>query len=160
TFTDRNGTAHAYSYDVLGRQTADAVVALGPGVDGQVLRQETAYDTGGRPYLHTSYDDPYAGNVVNQVQQVYNGLGQLIAEYQSHYGPVDPTSTPAVQYAYSEMAGGANHSRLVSLTYPNGRVLHYGYNAGLDDATSRLSFLAADDGFGGPGTHLEEYSYL
>src|SRR5262249_58130917 len=51
-------------------------------------------------------------------------------------------------------------SVLVSMTYPNGRVLHYGYNTGVDDSISRLSFLADDDGAGGVGTHLEEYSYL
>jgi RHS repeat-associated protein len=69
-------------------------------------------------------------------------------------------STPSVQYAYSAMAGGANHSRLISMTYPNGRTLHQVYNTGTDDALSRLSFLADDDGAGGIGTHLEEYSYL
>ena len=29
--TDRNGTTHAYSYDVLGRQTLDAITTLGSG---------------------------------------------------------------------------------------------------------------------------------
>jgi RHS repeat-associated protein len=158
--SDRNGTTHVYSYDVLGRLTADAVIVLGGGVDGQVMRLETAYDTGGGPYLFTSFDSSSGGNVLNQVERLYNGLGQLITEYQSPYGPVVPGGTPSVQYAYSEMADGANHSRLVSLTYPNGRVLHYSYNPGLDDAISRLSFLADDDGSGGIGTHLEEYSYL
>src|SRR5262249_19070744 len=45
--TDRNGTTHTFSYDVLGRLTVDAVTTLGSGIDGAVLRQETAYDTGG-----------------------------------------------------------------------------------------------------------------
>jgi hypothetical protein len=52
------------------------------------------------------------------VQQAYNGLGQLLTEYQVHAGAVNTSTTPRVQYAYTEMAGGANHSRLVSLTYP------------------------------------------
>jgi RHS repeat-associated protein len=157
--TDRNGTVHTYSYDVLGRLTADAVTVLGLGVDGHVQALQTAYDTGGRPYLYTSFDAPSGGNIINQVQQVYNGLGQLTAEYQFHGDPA-VTTPGVVQYTFSEMAGGANHSRLVSMTYPNGRVLHYGYNPGLDDSISRLSFLADDDGSGGSGTHLEEYSYL
>ena len=152
--TDRNGSTHAYRYDVLGRQTADAVTALGAGVDGQVLRLETAYDTGGRPFQYTSYDNPVAGHIVNQVRQDYNGLGQLITEYQAHGGAVDTTTTPKVQYAYSEMAGGANHSRLVSMTYPNGRVLAYDYAAGVDDAISRLTSQADGSGI------LEAYSYL
>src|SRR5205807_6848791 len=53
------------------------------GVDGTVRRLETAYDTGGRPYLYTSYDAASGGNVVNQVQEAYNGLRQQIAEYQA-----------------------------------------------------------------------------
>src|SRR5262249_17217666 len=36
TYTDRNGSVHTYTYDVLGRQTADAVTVLGAGVDGSV----------------------------------------------------------------------------------------------------------------------------
>src|SRR5262249_34408964 len=127
TKTDRNGTVHAYSYDVLGRLTADAVTTLGTGVDGSVRRLEIAFDTGGRPYLNTSYNSASGGNIVNQVQRVYNGLGQLVTEYQSHTGPVNIGTTPSVQYAYSMMAGGANHSRPAAITYPNGRVLNYNY---------------------------------
>jgi RHS repeat-associated protein len=152
--TDRNGTTHAYTYDVLGRQTADAVTALADGVDGQVLRLETAYDTGGRPFQYTSYDDAVAGHIVNQVRQDYNGLGQLITEYQAHGGAVDPMTTSKVQYAYSEMANGVNHSRLVSMTYPDGTVLRYNYGAGVDDAISRLTSLSDNTGI------LEAYHYL
>ena len=36
TMTDRNGTVHSYSYDVMGRQAADAITTLGSGVDGTV----------------------------------------------------------------------------------------------------------------------------
>src|SRR5205823_14988087 len=93
TYTDRNGSVHTLSYDVLGRQTADAVTTLGSGVDGSVRRIEIAYDTQGNPYLLTSYDAASGGSVVNQVQRSFNGLGQLTAEYQSHSGAVN-TSTP------------------------------------------------------------------
>ena len=41
------------------------------------------------------------------MQDVYNGLGQLTGEYQSHSGAVNIGTTPEVQYAYTEMAGGA-----------------------------------------------------
>jgi YD repeat-containing protein len=155
--TDRNGTTHSYSYDVLGRRTADAVTVLGAGVDGQVRRIETAYDSQGNDYLITSYDAPTGGNVVNQVLRQYNGLGQLTAEYQAHTGAVDTSSTPAVRYTWSEMAGGANHSRLVSMTYPNGRVVYDNYAAGVDDAISRVTSLS--DNADGTGV-LEAYSYL
>jgi len=167
TLIDRNGTTHTYSYDLLGRKTSDAVdVANGNprNVDTTVLMQTLSYDTGGRQYQLTSYNSKTASiaNIVNQVQQSYNGLGQLTIEYQSHAvgAAVDTTNTPKVQYAYSEMASGANHSRPVSMTYPNGRILHYVYNSGLDDSIGRVSGLADDNGSGGVGAHMENYSYL
>src|SRR5207244_5162510 len=106
----------------------------------------TAYDTGGRAYLYTSYSDTGGTTIVNQVQQVYNGLGQLITEYQSHSGAVNTSTTPKVQYGYSFVAtsGGPNHSRLVSITYPNTatvRAVSYNYNSGVDDRISRVSSL-------------------
>ena len=67
SMTDRNGTTHQYSYDVLGRLTADAVTTLGSGVDGSVRRIEYAYDAQGNQYLITSYDAASGGNIVNQV---------------------------------------------------------------------------------------------
>jgi RHS repeat-associated protein len=155
-FTDRNGTVHSYSYDVLGRPTSDAVTTLGSTVDGTVQRIDTGYDTGGRPYLYTSYSTPAGTTIVNQVEDLYNGLGQLLTEYQSHSGAVNLSTTPKVQYAYSFVAtsGGPNHSRLVSMTYPNGRVLNYNYNSGVDDRISRLSSLSDSS------ATLEVYSYL
>ena len=152
--TDRDHTTHSYSYDVLGRQTADAVTMLGAGVDGQVRRLETAYNSQGLAYLFTSYDAASGGRVVNQVEQVFNGLGQIVTEYQAHAGLVDTGTTPKVQYAYSEMANGVNHSRLVNMTYPDGTVLRYNYAAGVDDAISRLT--SQSDGTG----VLEAYRYL
>ncbi|MCI0460725.1 MAG: RHS repeat-associated core domain-containing protein [Gemmataceae bacterium] len=152
TITDRNGTVRTISYDVLGREASDAVTTLGSGVDGAVRRIETAYDGQGNAYLITSYDAASGGNIVNQVQREFNGLGQLTREYQSHSGAVNTSTTPKVQYGWSEMSGG-NHSRLVSMTYPNGRVLNYNYS-GLDSTISRLTSLSDNSGT------LEEYAHL
>ena len=151
--TDRNGNIHAYSFDPVGRPTADAVTTLGSGVEGSVRRVETAYDSAGRAYLFTNYDSASSGSVVNQVQRTFNGLGQLTVEYQEAGGAVNTSTSPKVQYAYDEMYGGANESRLVSMTYPNGRQLAYNYS-GSDAAISRLSSI-------GDGTvTLEGYAYL
>ncbi len=163
-FIDRNATVHAYSYDVAGRFTTDAVTTLGSGVDTAIQRQTVSYDTAGRAYKFTSWDNDSGGNVVNEVQHAFNGLGQLITEYQEHDDAVNTGSTPKVEYDYTEMAGGANHSRLETMTYPNGRFLHYQYTAGtgyagIDDRISRVSFLA-DGTSTTVGTHLEEYAYL
>jgi RHS repeat-associated protein len=135
---------------------SDNVTTLGTGVDNALVRKDIAYDSQGHAFLFTSYDDE--NEVINQVKRQFNGLGQLITEFQEHEGEVDEF-TSTVQYVYSEMAGGANHSRLQKMIYPDGRILHYGYSSGLNNNISRLSFLA-DDGSGTPGTHLEEYSFL
>jgi RHS repeat-associated protein len=154
TMTDRNGNVHTYSYDVLGRQTSDAITTLGAGVDGSVRRIETAFDTQGNAYLFTSYDAASGGNIVNQVQRSFNGLGQLTAEYQSHSGAVNTSTTPSVQYTYTEMAGGVNNSRMTSMVYPNGKVLTYTYLSGVDNAISRVSQISDSTGI------LEVYRYL
>jgi RHS repeat-associated protein len=52
------------------------------------------------------------------------------------------------------MSGGVNNSRQTSITYPNGKVLNYNYNTGLDSNISRLSSLSDTSGT------LESYSYL
>jgi YD repeat-containing protein len=111
-FTDRNQTAHTYTFDLLGRQTSDQVMLSSnppPNtvVDGAVLRLDTAYDGQGNAYRFTSYNSATAADtahIVNQVQRQYNGLGQLTAEFQSHVaGQGVVAGTPAVRYTYSEM---------------------------------------------------------
>jgi len=159
SLTDPNGTTHAYAYDLLGRRASDAVTALGTGIDGSVRRLGTTYNALGLPFLSTSYDAATGGNVVTQVEDVYNGLGQLTGQYQEQGGAVNTSTTPEVRYAYTEMSGGQNNSRPTSMTYPNGRAVDYVYNAGLDGTISRLSALA-DDNSGTPGTTLEAYTYL
>jgi hypothetical protein len=86
--TDRNGTNHSYTFDVLGPQTSDQVQSLGSGVDRTVRRLDTAYDTGGRHYLFTSYGDLASTVTLNQLQRSFNGLSELTTEYQAHAGTV------------------------------------------------------------------------
>ena len=78
---------------------------------------------------------------MNEVQRAYNGLGQLVREWQSHAGAVNPVTTPSVQYAYTEALDG-NHSRPESMTYPGGAEVVFGYGSGVDDAISRLTTVA------------------
>jgi hypothetical protein len=56
-----------------------------------------------------------ARNIVSEVYRTFNGLGQLTAEYQSHSGGVNTSTSPKVQYAYSEMPSGADYSRLTAV---------------------------------------------
>lgn len=162
TFADRNGTTHTYTYDVVGRLTDDSVIGnLGSGVDTTVQKLSFSYDSAARAEKFTSKNS--SGTVKNEVQREYNGLGQLTKEYQEHGGAVNTSTSLKVQYAFSEMSGSANHSRPISMTYPNNRVLHYRYRNDtvsgdtMDNDISRVSELAsASTG----GTVFEGYSYL
>ncbi|NNJ26204.1 hypothetical protein LzC2_22850 [Planctomycetes bacterium LzC2] len=151
--TDQNGTTHLFDYDALGRRTADRVETLGTGVDGAVRRVETAYDDRGLPERMTCFDAPYGGFHVNEVTREHDEWNRLTAEFQEHAGPVG-ASTPSVGYAYED--GAANTLRPTSLTYPNGRVLAYGYGTtgSTDDVADRVAKLTWD------GTIVEEIDRL
>jgi RHS repeat-associated protein len=158
TVTDQNGTVHNLDYDLLGRPAADRITTLGSGVDNAVLRIGKTYEVRGMVQNVTSYSNATvgSGSVVNDVQRVYNNFGQLSNEYQAHGGAVNTSTSPQCQYAYAD--GSANHARLTSMTYPNGRVLNdnYGTSNSMADATSRIASLIDNDGT----THLADYSYL
>ena len=154
------GNATSYTYDLLGRQTMDTVATFAPVVDDTVRALGTTYDTLGHVILATSYGWGSPPAVVNQVENVYDGLGNLVTQYQSLSGPVNTTTspyTPAVQYQYTTCyAGAGNYSRLTGITYPGGTQVSYAY-AGLndlDDAISRITSVS--DG----GQMVESYRYL
>jgi RHS repeat-associated protein len=150
-YADPNGTQHQYTYDVLGRLTSDTItIRLKSLVDGKVVRIDTAYDSQGIAYLFTSYSNTNArvGAVVNEIERLFNGFGQLSEESQSASGPVF-SATPDVQYSYAN--GQNNNSNLLSIVYPSGRTLYYQY-----DSISRVISVA--DGENGP--ILERDTYL
>ncbi len=93
---DQRGCTHAYDYDLLGRPTHDRVLDLGAGAVGPVRRLSTIYDTRGMVEKVTSWDDPRIGlgNVLNQVQNVYNDFGQQTHSYQEHGGVVNTSTSP------------------------------------------------------------------
>jgi len=156
TMKDPNETVHAYAFDLLGRQVADAVTVLGTGVDGAVRRIATAYEVRGMVLKVTSYDAASAGDVVNEVAYAYDGFGQLTEDAQAHDGAVDG-STPKVLYAHADGATG-NTSRRVSMTYPDGRVIlwSYGSEGEMDDVLSRVHSLTVD----GEEHALVSYTYV
>jgi RHS repeat-associated protein len=157
TLTDQRGCVHTYDRDKLGRVLHDRVTTLGSGVDGAIRRLSTTYDVRGLTGTLTSWNnaDVNSGDVVNQCQFAYNSFMQLIADYQSHSGSVNTSTTPKVQYGYAD--GSANTIRPLTLTYPNGRVVTYDYGTadGINDAISRIASLIDDD-----STHLVDYSFL
>ena len=124
TMTDRNGTTHAYEYDDDGNQIADVVTTLGAGVDGTVMERDTSYNDEDQPIDYTTKNA--AGSVLSQIDETYNGDGDVTEEAQSHNGEVDD-DTPSVSYGYEDTAGGQD--RQTSLTYPDGREIAYGYGS-------------------------------
>ncbi|MFO0060308.1 MAG: RHS repeat domain-containing protein, partial [Planctomyces sp.] len=141
------------------RLAHDRVTTLGNGVDGAVRRISSTYEVRGMRESVTSYDNATvgSGSIVNDTKFTYNSFGQLTADYQSHSGAVNTGSSPKVQYAYA--SGSANTIRPTTVTYPNGRVVTYGYDSSnsMADALSRVAAVIDDDG---GATHLADYSYL
>ena len=45
---------------------------------------------------------------MNQVEDLFNGFGQWIQQYQSASGAVDTSTTPSVQYTYTDASSGNN----------------------------------------------------
>jgi YD repeat-containing protein len=156
--TDQNGTVHQFVYDGLGRLSQDCVTAVGNGIDSAVLSIACGYEVRGILQSLTSYDNatPAAGNVVNDVQLLYNAFGQLTADYQSHSGPVDMASTPSVGYNYED--GSSGTIRRTGVVYPNGRLVGYQYAAGADDAFNRVTAIVDGDSASAPV--LAQYTRL
>jgi len=68
----------------------------------------------------------------------YNAFGQVTSEYQEHSGAVNTSTTLKVGYAYA--TGASNHVRRTQTVYPNGRILHSGYDQDADgDGTPDLA---------------------
>jgi hypothetical protein len=82
-------------------------------VDGSVRRIDTAYNNQGLAYLLTSYADTAGTQIVNQVENIYNGLGQLAFQYQALTGALDVATTPVVQYTYSSPSDGSRVTSMV-----------------------------------------------
>ena len=75
--TDQNGTTHNYSYDNLGRETADSVTAFGTNINQSVKAIDYGYNVRGELSTVASYDATSGGNVVNEDYLTYNDAGLL-----------------------------------------------------------------------------------
>ena len=155
---DQRGCQHGYDYDGLGRQIHDRVLSLGTSAVGTARRLSTIYNTRGMVDRVTTWDDPRVGfgTVLNQVQSLYNDFGQQTHSYQEHGGGVNTSTTPKVQYGYTN--GTGNTIRMAGMTYPSGRGLTYGYGTAnaINDACSRIeSVINTSD-----SVNLATYQYL
>jgi len=125
-----------------------------------ILAIVTAYDVDGRVATVTSFNDATARDAVNTVNQIawaYDDWGNVAQSWQAHDGLVDndglnDDDTPSVQYAYDSLA------RLVTVTYPDGRVVRYDYGTAgeMNDRLSRVEAITN----GADTETYAEYSYL
>jgi hypothetical protein len=141
-----------------------SVTTLGTGVDGTVLSIKRSYDNLNRLQNVTSYGSTGGtGTVVNDIQYAYNDFGDATTSYQSHSGTVNTMSTPSVQYAYDTTTTSSVFSsqhRLQTVTYPNSRVVFYGYNASsANDPYHRLSKIREIRDTNSSGTQFAVYDY-
>ncbi len=154
TMTDQAGLVHSYTYDQLGRQTADEVTHWGSSAaDRTITKLTTLYNTRGLVVVANSYDEEDTAR--STVQFFYNDWRQLATESQGHTG----ASARNILYGYA--SGTANTIRRTSMTYVSGQpsppVLNYLYGSGgtdHGDALSRPSFL--QDG----STSIVGYTWL
>ncbi len=150
------GVTHTYKYNVLGQlvsDTASLSTTNPPAIDMTVTQLTYTYNTLGLVVLATSLNA--SGAPVNQVENIYNGFGQLSTQYQENSGPVKPSTSLKVSYAYTSSSTG---SLLQSVTYPDiagtstPKVITYNYN-GLDAIVGRISAIQDNTGI------IEYYTY-
>lgn len=163
-YLDSNGSQQTFIYDVVGRLIQDNLNLAGSGVDSTVRSLVYGFDTNGQLSTAGSYSGAGGqGTLLNQVEEKYNGYGQLVGEWQSHSGAVNTSNPPQVQYNYTYGTNantGQSYSRLTSMVYPNTRQLDFVYtgNSGVDANISRVSGLSDDSGTG--AGNIESYTYL
>ena len=162
TTTDPRGVTHSYSYDALGRQVWDRVTSFGTSgvVDQTVNEIYTVYDPLGRAWWVMSLGQVGgAETILNQVQNSYDGWGNVVQQWQAVSGAVATGTTPSVQYTYQDGASGGGvgqYVRLSQVAYPNGDVINYNYVSPVDQVMSRVSSITVQ----GATTGTVAYSYL
>ena len=171
TRTDQIGNVITYGYDGRRRLEKQRVTTLTSPTDGGVQRILYTYNTTGQLQKVTSYTDPNAGTIVNEVALTYDGFGQLTKDEQGHTSAGTTGSGQAVQYGYAHSSHSDESSsdnyfdRLSDIVYPNGRYAWYIYDThsttgigAIDHLLSRVSRIA--DGTSGGATYsFAEYSF-
>lgn len=142
SFTDCNGTVHAYAYDKLANLLRDAVTTLAEGIAGGIRRFEFSYNNQGLLSSAGSWTDPTpgTGSVANEVAFEYDAFGSLVRDAQEHEGAVDGNSL-AVSYQWTD--GSNNLYRRTGTTYPDGasQTIGYGSSGSIDDTFNRAASL-------------------
>ena len=134
----------------LGTDTAPAA--------GAIRSIGTTYNGMGRVQIVTSYAGASGpgSTIVNQVEDAYDGWGNLTKEWQAPSGAVNPSAAPTVEYDYTAASGGvAAYLRSGNVIYPHARQIDYNYTGAVDSVMSRLSSITEQN-----GTTDAAYTYL
>ena len=157
TRTDQRGVTLTYNYRPdrrLDNQSATLPTSGTVTVDSNVQCIGYVYDDIGRVNQVTSYAGTgTTSTVVNQVYYTFEGLGRKQSITQMHAGTASGTVSGTVSYLYDYSPDGngacTNGSRLLSVTYPDSRVVSYGYSSGgtdtVDNAISRVVSVSGTD---------------
>ena len=165
TSTDQRGVKHSYTYDYAGDELTDTVTNFGnlSSTNGSEWANEiaTSYTDLGQVYQVTTFS---GSTIKNQVQDSYDGWGDLVQEYQADFGAVG-SGTPSVQYLYGDGYSlytenePSLYLRLTQITYPDGSQVSYGYgNSGT--ANNLMSQLTTITDSGISSSTLASYNYL
>lgn len=156
------------SYDSLGRLTLNEWLNGGTRPANMADRgRKLAYtfDTFGRRRLSSTLNA--SSVVVNQVRMDYDGLGNLVTDWQEHAGAVTGSSAKT-QYVY-DTNFALNYSRITQTVYPSTRVVQQVYNylnftdtstrSALNTAISRVGFIS-NSASQANNDRIETYAYL
>ncbi len=159
---DQRGTVLTFTYTNSRLMAIQSATTLGTGVDGTIQSIAYTYDNLNRKQNITSYSSTGGtGTVVNDVQFVYNDMGQLTTTYQSHSGTVNTSISPNVQYTYDTTVTSnvfsAQH-RGQTIVYPNGRAIYYDFGT-TGSAYNALSKTRTIYDTSASGTALATYDW-
>ena len=132
---DQAGNVFQFDYDDSGRREAQRVTTVASGFDDAVERISTTYTSLGQVDLVSSYDDPSAGSVVNQVDYTYDGWGNVTSFKQDKNSAIGGSGYYEVAYGYAKATNGRNTLKRTSATLPSGNVITYAFQdaSGLHD---------------------------
>lgn len=160
---DPSGTEFVFNYDSRGRRTAERVVSLGGGLDGDVRRVQVSYDSLGRVDAVTQYDTHAedaggqpTGTATDEVRYLYDDWGSIKTFRQDPDSSIGSSGFWDVGYSYEKATSGRNTLRRTSQTLPDGNSYSYLYGGANSNAalTSRVSAICDS-----ANTNLVSYLY-
>jgi YD repeat-containing protein len=145
-----------FVYDARGRRTEMRATATRAGTDTRVLRISHGYDALGRVSSATQYDASSGGNVVDQVEILYNSFGYITKLEQDWDSSIGSTGSQEIEYQYELSTSGRNAMRRSQMTLPGGTLINYFYRSAASSDSDIGRVTSVRDSL---GTDLATYRY-